>query len=144
MARNASIVDTLMMTPPPCPSITGSAAREARPGFLARVTFELDPRTGVLMVPQAAVLENPRGPVVYVVRDGRATLRSVQRGATYQGRVEITTGLTPGEQVVVAGNTRLREGATVRVVEDMRDTLGTPSLWDSAATTVTPPTVGVK
>lgn len=98
-------------------ALTGVAARSARPGFLARATFRLDPRTDVLMVPGAAVLQNTRGPVVYVVTGNRATLRPVQRGANYQGRVEITSGLAAGDSVVVAGNTRLRDGATVRVVE---------------------------
>ncbi|HEU4629475.1 MAG TPA: efflux RND transporter periplasmic adaptor subunit [Gemmatimonadaceae bacterium] len=113
----------------------GPAARQARPGFLARVTFRLDPRTGVLLVPSAAVLENTRGPVVYVVRDGRAALRPVRRGSTYEGQVEITTGLTVGDSVVVAGNTNLRDGAQVRVVDarssvrppadaPLRDTIG--------------------
>lgn len=97
-------------------ALTGTAARSARPGFLARATFRLDPRTDVLMVPGAAVLQNTRGPVVYVVQGDRATLRDVQRGANYEGRVEITSGLAAGDSVVVAGNTRLRDGATVRVV----------------------------
>lgn len=97
-------------------ALTGVAARSARPGYLARATFRLDPRTDVLMVPGAAVLQNTRGPVVYVVKGDRATLRAVQRGANYQGRVEITSGLAPGDSVVVAGNTRLRDGAAVRVV----------------------------
>jgi multidrug efflux system membrane fusion protein len=78
-----------------------------------------------------------------VVQDGKVTLRTVQRGGTFQGRVEITNGLTPGEQVVVAGNTMLREGASVRVVESMRDTLPGAPLRDTAAT-VAPTTVGVK
>lgn len=118
-------------------ALTGAAARDARPGFLARVGFRLDPRSGVLLIPATAVLENPRGSVVYVVQEGAATLRSVQRGATYQGRVEITNGLAPGEQVVVAGNNDLREGSRVRVMSDLRDTLDTPMPGrDSAATTV--------
>jgi multidrug efflux system membrane fusion protein len=114
-------------------ALTGAAARAARPGFLARVTFRLVPRTGVLMVPGTAVLENPRGAVVYVVKDGRGTLRPVTRGATYQGRVEITNGLEPGDSVVVAGNTMLRDGAAVRVVERVQP--DTPRR-DTTATTV--------
>ena len=62
------------------------------------------------------VLQNTRGPVVYVVKGDRATLRAVQRGANYEGQVEITSGLAAGDSVVVAGNTRLRDGAAVRVV----------------------------
>lgn len=98
-------------------ALRGASTRLVRPGFLARVTFRLEPRTGVLMVPGTAVLENPRGAVVYVVRGGKAVLRPVERGATYQGRVEIRSGLAAGDSVVTAGNTMLRDGASVRVMD---------------------------
>jgi multidrug efflux pump subunit AcrA (membrane-fusion protein) len=71
----------------------------------------------VLLVPGTAVLENPRGAVVYVVRDGKANLRPVERGMSYQGRIEITNGLAVGDSVVVAGGTMLRDGASVRVIQ---------------------------
>jgi membrane fusion protein (multidrug efflux system) len=96
-------------------ALTGTAARQVRPGFLARVTFRLEPRTGLLLVPGTAVLENPRGAVVYVVEGGRARLRAVERGVTSEGRVEIRSGLSAGDSVVVAGNTFLRDSAAVRI-----------------------------
>lgn len=98
-------------------ALASATTARVRPGFLARVTFRLSPRGGVLMVPVGAVLENQRGAAVYVVTEGRAALRSVQRGGTFQERVEITSGLAPGDSVVVAGNTMLRDGAEVRVSE---------------------------
>lgn len=98
-------------------ALAGPGARQARPGFLARVTFRLSPRTGVLLVPSSALLENPTGSAVYVVEDGKASLKQVQRGITFQGNVEVVRGLTPGDSVVVVGNTQLRDGSRVRVVE---------------------------
>jgi membrane fusion protein, multidrug efflux system len=98
-------------------ALTGASAGQTRPGFLARVTFRLAPRDNVLLVPGTAVLENPRGAVVYVVRDGKANLRPVERGMSYEGRVEITNGIAVGDSVVVAGGTMLRDGAPVRVIQ---------------------------
>lgn len=117
-------------------ALSGASTALVRPGFLARVTFRLEPRTGVLMIPGTAVLENPRGAVVYVVRGGRASLRPVERGATYQGRVEIRAGLAAGDSVVTAGNTMLRDGAAVRVM-DAASPVGAPG--DSAV-----PAMGVR
>jgi membrane fusion protein (multidrug efflux system) len=97
-------------------ALPGASPRQVRPGFLARVTFRLEPRTGVLLVPATAVLENPRGAVVYVVRAGRASLRTVERGATYEGRVEIREGLAAGDTVITAGNTLVRDSGAVRIV----------------------------
>lgn len=98
-------------------ALTRASATQARPGFLARVTFRLAPRDNVLLVPGTAVLENPRGAVVYVVRDGKANLKPVERGMSYEGRIEITNGLAVGDSVVVAGGTMLRDGAPVRVMQ---------------------------
>ncbi|HEY0970097.1 MAG TPA: efflux RND transporter periplasmic adaptor subunit [Gemmatimonadales bacterium] len=120
------VADSITRLVPVEVALSGATARQVRPGFLARVTFRLSPRDGVLMVPVGAVLENPRGAAVYIVNDGRATLRSVQRGGTYEGRVEITSGLAPGDSVVVAGNTMLRDGAEVRVSKSAQPTV-TPS-----------------
>ena len=96
--------------------LTGEAAREARPGFLARVSFRLDPREGVLLVPAGALVDDAGGSAAFVISEGRASRRSVQRGGTFQGKVEIVAGLAPGDTVAVAGNTTLRDGAGIRIV----------------------------
>jgi membrane fusion protein, multidrug efflux system len=97
-------------------ALTTEAARMARPGFLARVTFNLQPRIDVLLVPAGAIVEGTAGPAVFVVNDGKANRRPVQRGVTYQGKVEILSGISPGDTLVVAGSATLRDGATVRAV----------------------------
>jgi RND family efflux transporter MFP subunit len=96
--------------------LTGAAARDVRPGFLARVSFQLAPRTDVLMVPAGAVVQDGSGEAVFVLQQGKASRTAVARGGTFQGRVEITRGLSAGDTVVVAGNSSLRDGAAVRVV----------------------------
>jgi RND family efflux transporter MFP subunit len=108
--------DTLTRLVPVEVALTGAAAREVRAGFLARVRFQLDPRPNVLMVPAGALVENARGAAVFTVSASRASLRQVKRGGTFQGRVEITDGLVPGDTVVVAGSATLRDGAEVRIV----------------------------
>ena len=97
-------------------ALTGEGAREARPGFLARVTFQLEPRTGVLLVPAGAVLDGTTGSAVFTVSGGKAERRSVRRGGTFGSRVEITEGLEAGDTVVVAGGNMLQDGAAVRLV----------------------------
>ncbi len=108
--------DTVTRLVPVEVALTGEAAREARPGFLARLTFRLHPRTGVLLVPAGAVVEGAGGAAVYVVASGRAVRRSIRRGDVFQGRVEIREVLAPGDTVIVAGATTVRDGAAVRVV----------------------------
>lgn len=87
----------------------------ARPGFLARVLFQLGAKQDVVLVPASAVVSGTGSEAVFVVENGRALRRTVETGATSQGQVEIVSGLRQGEAVVVSGSSTLRDGSEVRV-----------------------------
>lgn len=72
------------------------------------------PRMAVTVHKDAVVVREGRR-VVFVVKDGRAEMRSVLLGDAMEGRFEVLDGLSPGDAVVVRGNERLREGQAVRV-----------------------------
>ena len=98
-------------------SLGPDAARLARPGFLARVTFALGAREDVLLVPASAIVSGSAGgSAVFVVTDSIVTRRIVETGLTSQGQVEIAAGLEAGETIVVTGANGLRDGMPVRVV----------------------------
>ena len=98
-------------------ALSGSAARRLKPGFMARVTFGLGERTGVLLAPSSAVVGSGDARAVFVVRGGRAERRAVRLGQVSGEQVEILDGLAAGDVVVTAGAENLRDGAAVRVVE---------------------------
>lgn len=82
------------------------------------VRMLVDTRQGVTIVPGAAVQRGPAGAFVYVVNaDRTVSLRSVKLGAVEGDNVEITAGIKTGEQVVVDGTDRLRDGAAVSLPE---------------------------
>lgn len=89
----------------------------ARPGFMARVSFTLGARSGVLLIPASALVGGSGSEAVFVVENGQAIRRTVQTGTTSEGRVEVVAGLQAGEQVITRGNTSLRDGMTVRIVD---------------------------
>jgi len=95
-----------------------------RPGFLARATFALNERTGVLLVPQGALVGGSSSQAVFVVDRGRAVRRTVETGLMSEGSVEIVSGLAEGQAVVTLGNNLLRDGAEVRVVNGDTAALG--------------------
>lgn len=96
--------------------ITGAESRRlARPGFLARVTFGLDPHSGALLIPAEAVVSRPGGQGIFVVTEaGTVAFRSITTGSTQAGRVEVVSGVSAGERVVVAGANQLRDGGMIR------------------------------
>jgi membrane fusion protein, multidrug efflux system len=98
-------------------ALSGSGAQVARPGYLARVTAQLNGGREALLVPSSAVVGASGEASVFVVEDGRALRRRVTQGVTFQGQVEIISGLQAGSLVVVAGQNQLRDGMNVRVVQ---------------------------
>lgn len=94
-------------------------AGELRAGQFADVELELERRADALLVPESAIVPRGGENFVYVVDgDGNARERRVELGAREPGRVEIRSGVSAGERVVLAGQQRLRDGGPVRVVED--------------------------
>lgn len=66
-----------------------------------------------LQVPLSAVLDQGKGPFVWVVADGAVQRRPVKVGAFVEDGVAILDGLQPGEDVVASGGLQLAEGQAV-------------------------------
>ncbi len=79
------------------------------------VTLELPlgPARMVVTVHKDAVVHGEDGAIVFVVGNGVAEPRPVTLGAAIGDRLEVTSGLEPGELVVVRGNERLIPGQPV-------------------------------
>jgi len=84
-----------------------------RPGMFARGTITVSVRPNVLQVPDSAVLSTTGKPIVFVVQDGKAVRREVALGEQQNGLIEITGGLTGGEQVVISSAAGLTDNQSV-------------------------------
>jgi len=86
------------------------------PGMFARLKLPLQTVAGATVVPREAVLVTPQGErLAFVLKDGKAQRRKVETGIEGDGRVQIISGLKPGEKVIVAGNEKLKDGVKVKV-----------------------------
>ena len=84
------------------------------PSQFVNARLRLETRRGATVVPTAAIQSSPKGPFVYVVRPERTVaVRQVGVGVTDGDDVSIERGLAIGEQVVVEGAERLRDGAAI-------------------------------
>jgi len=82
------------------------------PGAFVNVAMTARVLRGAVVLPQAAIVQSGRGPLVYIVVDGMAQLRPVQ--VLYaQGDEAVVGGVEPGARVVLDGRQNLRPGATV-------------------------------
>ena len=69
-----------------------------------------------LLVPKAAVVESQLGEQIYVVDDSKKVeIRDVTVGTLYQEQYVITSGLKPGDVVIVQGTQKVRAGMTVDI-----------------------------
>jgi multidrug efflux system membrane fusion protein len=87
------------------------------PGGFVGVRLRVDTVHDATVVPQAAVQRGPRGSFVYVVDpDSTAHRRNITIGHEDDLGSVVTSGIEPGEQVVVDGASRLTDGAKISIV----------------------------
>jgi RND family efflux transporter MFP subunit len=94
-----------------------------RSGLAAEVTFQFDlPATGSSYVlPVAAIIHDPDGTFVFIAEpagsSGQATVirREVLLGELTRVGVEVLDGLSPGDKVITAGVSVIREGQSVLI-----------------------------
>ena len=91
------------------------------PGMYCRVEVETARRADAVVIPRAAVVQESGQSAVFIVPPG-AGERPVERrvvttGWEGGGVVEVVDGLEAGELLVTVGQSRLRAGTPVRVVE---------------------------
>lgn len=89
------------------------------PGMFVRAIVEEGVNEQAILIPQQAVSRDPRGNPIALVVDGEGKVE--QRGLATDQRAFgdkwlVSSGLTPGERVIVEGLQRVRPGAAVKVV----------------------------
>ncbi|MGD8450332.1 MAG: efflux RND transporter periplasmic adaptor subunit [Phycisphaerae bacterium] len=72
---------------------------------------------GTIMIPLAAVIPLEVGHVVYVVNDEHAERRDVVLGLLQGRRVQVLSGLAPGDRLIVAGHRYVGPGQPVDIVD---------------------------
>ncbi len=88
--------------------------RSARmwPGAYVNVALAVRTIKDAVVIPQAAIIQSARGPIVYSVQGGVAASRPVQL-LYAQGDEAAVTGVKPGERIVLDGRQNLRPGSAV-------------------------------
>lgn len=84
------------------------------PNQFVNARLLVEQKTGVTLVPNAAVQRNSTSTYVYLVKpDQTVTVRPVTLGTIEGDQTEITSGIGPGDVVVTEGVDKLQEGGKV-------------------------------
>jgi membrane fusion protein (multidrug efflux system) len=102
-----------------------------RPGMFATVSIGVDAPQSLITLPQTAITYNPYGDTVYVVQHGNAANGTAQLtaqqvfvtlGDTRGDQVSVLTGVKQGDEVVTAGQIKLRNGSVVTINNSVQPT----------------------
>jgi len=99
-----------------------------RPGMFANIKIDVGKPQNLVTLPQTTITYNPYGDTVYIVSpgtgpDGKPALLAkqvfVQVGDTRGDQIAILKGVAVGDEVVTAGQLKLKNGANVTVNNDV-------------------------
>lgn len=85
------------------------------PGSFAKVILNFDPDPNALMIPSQAVLPQARGKKVITYQGGTAKFVDVTTGIRDSARVQILSGLKPGDTIVVTGLLSVRPDGKIQI-----------------------------
>ncbi len=86
------------------------------PGMYGQVKLALLSRTPVLQIPTSSILSSAEGTRVMVVQDGVVHLRSATFGRDFGTEIEVLTGLTKDDLVVVNPQLQITDGTKVKIL----------------------------
>lgn len=95
-----------------------NSSQKVRPGMFARATVNFGDKNHVLVPDEALVKQIGAGDrYVYVYKGGKVSYNKVELGKHIGDKYEILSGVNPGDDVVIAGQSRLANGKEVEVVK---------------------------
>ena len=86
------------------------------PGMYGQVKLALSSHNSVLQIPSSALVSNKDGTQAMVVQDGVAHYRKIIPGRDFGNDIEVITGLSKEDQVVVNPQIQITDGAKVEAV----------------------------
>jgi multidrug efflux pump subunit AcrA (membrane-fusion protein) len=97
-----------------------------KPGMFAKVKVITERKENIVKIPAAGVINRFGEQYVYIIEqdeeDPEITIvrkRIITPGILIDGVVEIQSGLTPNEEIVIRGQTLLDDGSRVNIIERM-------------------------
>ena len=100
----------------PVEVIMANTNQKVRPGMFVRVTMNFGVKDYVVVPDQAVVKQSGAGDrFIYVYKDGKVSFNKVEIGRQLGTTYEVISGVESGDQVVVAGQSRLANGMEVEV-----------------------------
>lgn len=106
------------------------------PGMFVQVQLERGLNKAAVMIPTQAIQRSgDGGSFVYVVDQGKVSMRPVTLGESIAEKTQVTSGLKEGDQLIVEGFTKIGPGTPVKALSWSKDpnAKGTPATGESGS-----------
>ena len=98
-----------------CPADVDISCDDCLMGATVDVDLVVAEKKEVVVIPYQALFLKDSKPFVYTVSGGKVVLQAITLGLKQQDLIEITDGLTPGQQLIIKGQERLYPDMVVDV-----------------------------
>ncbi|NYE08360.1 multidrug efflux pump subunit AcrA (membrane-fusion protein) [Bacillus niacini] len=92
---------------------------ELRQGFHVSLEIKAGDSTKKIAIPHPALMDEAGIKIVYVLKDGTLERREVQTGVMNDAFIEVTSGVTPGELVVLTPTGEMHDGMEVTSYDEV-------------------------
>jgi HlyD family secretion protein len=92
---------------------------ELRQGFHVSLEIKAGDSTKKIAIPHPALIDEAGIKIVYILKDGILERREVQTGVMNDAFIEVTTGITPGELVVLTPTEEMHDGMEVTAYDEV-------------------------
>lgn len=114
IAQIAPMADAITKTYP-TKILLNNSSKVFKDGMLTQVKLNFNEQKNAVKLPIEAIIDETGGKAVYIVENNTAVRKPVEVGISDGKFVQILSGLTGGEQVVVMGQNNLEDGLKVVV-----------------------------
>ena len=87
-------------------------------GTIVNVDLIVSEKANVITIPRHAMIIKDGKNIVFTVKDNKAVLTTIEMGDSEKDRLEVTSGLKVGDQLIVAGFQRLHDGQSVAITNN--------------------------
>lgn len=97
-------------------TLSNKGGKTLKPGMYASAHFDFKSAQQQLWLNRNAVIGSIQNPQVFVVRDGQSELTNIKIGEVQGEMVQVLSGISPEDQVVLTGHINLENGTVVSIL----------------------------
>lgn len=97
--------------------IANNSENPLKAGTYVNARVDMGKSGKALMIPRDAIVSTIKDPSVYVVKGEKVQLVKINTGLDYNSYLEVTSGISEGDQVVTNGQINLTDGAVISIIK---------------------------